>query len=252
MEFKATERLFIRSTKDSTYCLTKLMPSILISGLLTEHLPHFLTKHSLIHCPYAFSISLLDLLHIWYPLWPHIHLSSCLPQSISILQRATSDGEKFLSQIKWTEIKMLPQHVPCLVTLKEIGPLAALTGAPQFPKTTRTQFDCIQYWHNKAGWLNESQTQFSYLRQLEQLQHLTLSLPPPAVTVCLNKLPYSFSKDSHFLSLPPSFPHTHVAASPCPSCFVLDLESSTLFQSISSAWQGKLCVKIEIRLSLIQ
>lgn len=51
---------------------------------------------------------------------------------------------------------MLPQHVPWLVTLKEIGPLAAHTEAPQFSKTTRTQFDCVQYCDNKAGWLNEA------------------------------------------------------------------------------------------------
>lgn len=46
---------------------------------------------------------------------------------------------------------MLPQHVPRLVTLKEIGPLAARTEAPQLPRTTRTQFDCFQYCDNKAG-----------------------------------------------------------------------------------------------------
>lgn len=45
---------------------------------------------------------------------------------------------------------MLPQHV-------SFGPLAALTGAPY-----------IQYCNNKAAWLNESQTQFSYITQLEK------------------------------------------------------------------------------------
>lgn len=47
-------------------------------------------------------------------------------------------GDKFLAQIKWAEIKLLPQHLPWLATLKEIGPL---TEASQFPKTRRTQLD---------------------------------------------------------------------------------------------------------------
>lgn len=110
---------------------------------------------------------------------------------------------------------MLPQHVPWLVTLKEIGPLAVLTGAPQLPKTTSTQFDCIQYCDNKAGLLNESQTQFSYVRELEECCSISpLSVPPPAATVCLNKLPYTFLKVSHFLCL--TLAHTHVAAPPRP------------------------------------
>lgn len=67
--------------------------------------------------------------------------------------QATGVREKFLPLIKWSEIKMLPQHVPRLLTLKETGPLAALTEATQFPKTT--QFDWIQYCDNTAGWLNE-------------------------------------------------------------------------------------------------
>ena len=68
------------------------------------------------------------------------------------------------------------------------------------------------------------------------LRQLTLTLPPPAETVCLNKLPHSFSEDSHFLPLPPSLlVHTHSAPSQCPSGFVFDSESSRLLQCGSSA-----------------
>lgn len=106
--------------------------------------------------------------HLIFSLAPHPPLKLFAAVDIHLPSKATGVGEKFLSQIKWSEIKMLPQHVPWLVTLKEIGPLAALTEAPQFPKTTKTQFDCIQYCDNKAGWLNGSQTQFSYVRELEE------------------------------------------------------------------------------------
>lgn len=131
-------------------------------------MPYFLTKYRLIHCLYQCSISLLVSFTFDILSGPtstsQVICCSRYPSS----QRAMGVGEKFLPQIKWSEIKMLPQHVPWLVTLKEIGPLAALTEAPQFPKTRRTQFDCIQYCDNKAGWLNESQTQFSYVRELEE------------------------------------------------------------------------------------
>lgn len=50
---------------------------------------------------------------------------------------------KFLPQIKWSEMKMLPQRVLRLVTLMETGPLAGLAGVPHFPKTG-TQLNCIQ------------------------------------------------------------------------------------------------------------
>lgn len=129
-------------------------------------MPYFLTRHRLIQCPYRFSISLLVSFTFDILSGPtstsQVICCSQYPSS----QRGAGVEEKFLAQIKWTEIKMLPQHVPWLVTLKEIGPLAALTEPPQFPKTTRTRFDCIQCCDNKAGWLNESQTQFSYVREL--------------------------------------------------------------------------------------
>lgn len=54
-----------------------------------------------------------------------------------------SVGVKFLPQIKWSEMKMLPQRVLRLVTLMETGPLAGLAEAPHFPQTG-TQSHCIQ------------------------------------------------------------------------------------------------------------
>lgn len=130
--------------------------------------PTSFTKSWLEHCPRWFSIFLLapftfNILHS-STYTSQVICCSQYPSS----QRATGVREKFLPQIKWSEIKMLPQHVPWLATLKEIGPLAALTEAPQSPKTTRTQFDWIQYCDNKAGLLNESCTQFSYVRELEE------------------------------------------------------------------------------------
>lgn len=145
----------------------------------------------------------------------------CCSQYLSS-QQAKSVGEKFPSQIKWSEIKMLPQHVPWLVTLKEIGPLTALAGAPQSPKTTKTQFDCIQYCDNKAGWLNESQAQFSYVRGLGECcsivpSHFLLLLWLSVSIKCLTLPPKSISLSVFSRCL------TH-SQTLCPSCFVLDLK----------------------------
>ena len=167
---------------------------------------------------------------------------SYLPQSISIFP-AMGVGEKFLLQIKWSEIKMLPQHVPCLVALKEIGPLAALTETPQFRKTTRAQFDCIQFCDNKAGCLNESETRFSYVRELEECRSVS-----PSHFHLLLRVSFSI----HCLplwkkSLTLCFLFYLTLSHPCSRIsFVLDLGSLRLSQCILSAClKWKLCVKIE-------
>lgn len=129
-------------------------------------------------------------------------------------QRAAGVGEKFLPQIKWLEIKMLPQHVPWRVTLKEISPLAALTETPQFLKTTRAQFDCIQFCNNKAGCLNESQARFTYVRELEEFSAPNLLTS----TSCCERLSqyaaFHFLKSLLlYISSSISLLHTHVT--PC-------------------------------------
>lgn len=139
----------------------------------------------MIHCPSFPSLSWSPSLLI-FSLAPHppgVIYCSQYPSS----QQAAGVGEKFLPQIKWSEIKRLLQRFPCLVTLKEIGPLAVLTEAPQFPKTRRTQFDWIQCCDNKAGWLSESRAQFSYVRELEECcsilpSHFPLLLRLPQYT----------------------------------------------------------------------
>lgn len=93
---------------------------------------------------------------------------------------------------------MLPQHVPWLVTLKEISPLAALTETPQFLKTTMAQFDCIQFRDNKAGCLNESQTRFSYVREREEFSAPNLLTSTP----CCERLPQCAA--FHFLKKSPT------------------------------------------------
>ncbi|MEQ2195209.1 hypothetical protein XENOCAPTIV_009086 [Xenoophorus captivus] len=78
----------------------------------STHAPCFLTKYLLTRCSYQFSISLL--VSFTFDILPgpvstsHVICCSRYPSS----QRATGVGEKFLPQIKWSEIKMLPQHVP--------------------------------------------------------------------------------------------------------------------------------------------
>lgn len=131
-----------------------------------------------------------------------------LPSVRRVLEKSSSrrsNGRKsrcFLSMFPW------------LVTLKEISPLAVLAETPQFPKTTRAQFDCIQFGDNEAGCLNESQTCFSYVRQRGVLQRLTFSFPSPAVSISLSTLLSTFLKVFHFLHPPPHacFFHTQVEA----------------------------------------
>lgn len=178
LSLNVTPALFNWNSRPWSGCLFDLPRTVLplnwcqispSSAVLKQNTRHTsLTKSWLVHCPRSFSIFLLAAVT-----FNILRGSTYTSQVICCSQypsshRATGVREKFLPQIKWSEIKMLPQHVPWLATLKEIGPLAALTEAPQFPKTTRTQFDWIQYCDNKAGLLNESCTQFSYVREVEE------------------------------------------------------------------------------------
>lgn len=63
----------------------------------------------------------------------HVHLSHFCCSQYPSSQRVMSIEVKFLPQIKWSEMKMLPQRVLRLVTLMETGPLSGLAGAPHFP-----------------------------------------------------------------------------------------------------------------------
>lgn len=66
---------------------------------------------------YVFDLS-FGLFHIWYSLWRLVHLKLFAAVNIHLL------SERWvLPQIKWSQIKTLPQHVPSLPTLKEIVPL---------------------------------------------------------------------------------------------------------------------------------
>lgn len=91
----------------------------------------------------SFHSTLLCVSHIWQFSEVHIHLSHFCCSQYPSSQRVMSAEVKFLPQIKWSEMKMLPQRVLRLVTLMETGPLAGLAGVPHFPKTG-TQLDCIQ------------------------------------------------------------------------------------------------------------
>lgn len=85
MKFKATLHLFIWSTKDSRVCiLTPLTPSIFIRLFTRRIRTLFFNKVSIDTLfILVFHLS-FGLLHIWYSLWPRIHLSSYFLQSISI------------------------------------------------------------------------------------------------------------------------------------------------------------------------
>lgn len=63
----------------------------------------------------------------------HVHLSHFCCSQYPSSQRVMSVEVKFLPQIKWSEMKMLPRRVLRLVTLMETGPLSGLAEAPHFP-----------------------------------------------------------------------------------------------------------------------
>lgn len=63
----------------------------------------------------------------------HVHLSYFCCSQYPSSQRVMSVEVKFLPQIKWSEMKMLPRRVLRLVTLMETGPLSGLAEAPHFP-----------------------------------------------------------------------------------------------------------------------
>lgn len=111
-----------------------------------------------------------------------------------------------------------------------------------FPKQQEEQFDCTQYCDNKAGCLNESQSQFSYVRELECCSILPSHFPLLLwVSVSIHGL--TLSSNSLCVSL---FLHLK-AASVSFLLFVLVLEKLRLFQCILCAClKWKLFAKIEI------
>lgn len=106
-----------------------------VTVCVREQIPYLLRK-ALIDKPSVMVFNLsFGLLHVVRPLRPP-HPPLCLSAAVNI-RLAASVGEKFFRRIKRSEIKMLPRHALRPVALKEIGPLAVLTGARRFPKNNK-------------------------------------------------------------------------------------------------------------------
>lgn len=177
------------------------------------HSNDFLTKYLLIHCPYSFPSLFWSPSHLIVSLAPHPPLKLFaavdihLPSERWVLEKSSScrsNGRKsrcFLSMFPgwwlWRRLAL------SLCSQKYLS----------FPKQQEEQFDCTQYCDNKAGCLNESQSQFSYVRELEECCSILPSHFPLLLWVSVSIHGLTLSSNSLCVSLFLHLLLTHRAAS---------------------------------------